>query len=106
MLQLGELGAGQRNPPLLRAEVDEHGVVFQAEYHAKPVLVVGYLIVDDEYLGRGRRSRRSERAAGQVAPGGGARSLHTYYHAPSQPRPGPTGRANNRTRRSCSTPRA
>ena len=90
MLELGELGARQRDPPLLRAEVDEHGVVFHAEYDAEPVLVVGYLIVDIEYLGRGRRSRGSERAAGQVAPGRGAGCLHNYYHALFPARPGLT----------------
>jgi hypothetical protein len=44
MLQLGELGARERDPPLIRAEVHEHGVVFHAEYYAEPVLVVCHLI--------------------------------------------------------------
>src|SRR6266849_201668 len=101
MLQLAELGARQRDPPLLRAEVDEHGVVFHAEYDAEPVLVVGYLIVDGEYLGRGRRSRGSERAAGQVAPGRGARSLHnTIVRLPSPGR-GRLAEPNSGTGRSC-----
>src|SRR6516165_12224574 len=82
MLQLGELGAGERNPPLRRAEVHKHGVVFHAEYDAESVLVVGHLIVDGERLGRGRRSRGAERAVGQVALGCSAGCLHSYHHAP------------------------
>ena len=77
MLQLGELGAGERNTPLLRAEVHKYGVVVHAEYDAESVLVVGHLIVDCECLGRRRRSRGTERAVGQVAPGRGAGCLHT-----------------------------
>jgi len=72
MLQLGELGAGERNPPVIGVEVHKHGVVFHAEDQPEPVLVVGDLIVNGKRLGRGRRSRRGERAAGQVAPGRGA----------------------------------
>ena len=72
VLQLGELGAGERYPPVIRTEVHEHGVVFHAEDQAEPVLVVRDLIVHGERLGRRRRSRRGERAAGQVAPGRGA----------------------------------
>ena len=82
MSQLGELGARERDPPVIRAEVHKHGVVFHAEDDAEPVLVVGHLIADGERLGRGRRGRGVERAAGQVAPGRGAGSLHSYYHAP------------------------
>src|SRR5215471_12896278 len=67
MLQLGELGAGERNPPLRRAEVHKHGMVLHAEYDAESVLVVGHLIVDGECLGRGRRSGGAERAVGEVA---------------------------------------
>lgn len=83
MLELGELGAGERNTPLMWAEVHKHGVVFDAEYDAESVLVVGHLIVDGERLGRRRRSRGAERAVGQVAPGCGAGCLHSYHHAPS-----------------------
>src|SRR5689334_9425236 len=83
VLQLGELRAGKRDPPLLRAEVDTHGVVFHAEYDAEPVLVVGHLIVDGERLRWGGRSRRSERAARQMPPGRGAWCLHSYHLAPS-----------------------
>ena len=50
---------------MIRAEVHQHGVVFHAEDDAEPVGVVGYLIVDGERLGRGRRSRGAEWAAGQ-----------------------------------------
>jgi len=57
---------------VIRTEVHEHGVVFYAEDQAEPVLVVGDLIVHGERLGRRRRSRRGERAAGQVAPSRGA----------------------------------
>src|SRR5215469_5701071 len=84
MLQLGELGAGERNPPLIRAEVHKHCMVFHAEYDAESVLVVGHLIVDVECLGRGRRSWSVERAVGQVALGCGAGCLHSYHHAPSR----------------------
>src|SRR5215472_17006048 len=84
MLQLGELSAGERNAPLMRAEVYKHGVVFHAEYDAESVLVVGHLIVDGECLGRGRRSRGAERAVGEVAPGCGVGCLHSYHHAPSR----------------------
>jgi len=77
MLQLGELGARQRDPPLLRAEVHQHGVIFHAEDDAEAVFVVGDLIVDGERLGRGRRSRGGERAAGQVAPGRSAGCVHS-----------------------------
>src|SRR5215472_15685933 len=84
MLQLCELGAREQDPPLMRAEVHEHGVVFHGEYDAEPVLVVRHLIVDGERLGRGRRSWGVERAAGQVAMGRGAGCLHSYYHAPSR----------------------
>ena len=86
-LQLGELGAGQRDPPLLRAEVHQHGVFFHAEDDAEPVLVVGDLIAGGERLGRGRRGRGAERAPGQVAPGRGAGCLHRYHHAPSRAGP-------------------
>jgi len=78
MSQLGELGARERDPPLIRAEVHEHGVVFNGEDDAEPVLVVRHLITDGERLGRAHRSRGVERAAGQVAPGSGARCLHSY----------------------------
>src|SRR5690348_7279603 len=87
MLQLGELGARERDPPLLRAEVHQHGLVFHAEDDAEPVLIVGHLIVDVERLGRGRRRRGRERAAGQMAPGRGAGCVHSYHHAPSMAGP-------------------
>src|SRR5215472_17475201 len=87
MLQLGELGAWQRDPPLLRTEVHEHGVVLHTEDDAEPVLVVRHLIVDGERLGRARWSRGVERAAGQVALGRDAGCLHSYHRAPSLPRP-------------------
>ena len=78
MLQLGELGAREQDPPLVRAEVRKHGVVFHAEDDAEPVRVVRDLIADGERLGRTRRSRGMEWAGGQVAPGRGAGCLHTY----------------------------
>src|SRR6516165_8009117 len=84
MLQLGELGAGERNPPLRRAEVHKHGMVFHAEYDAETVLVVGHLIVEGECLGRRRRSWGLERAVGQVTLGSGPGCLHSYHHAPSR----------------------
>src|SRR5262249_29279185 len=87
MLQLAELGAREEDPPLIRAEVHKHGVVFYVEDDAEPVLVVGHLIVDGERLGRAHRSWRVERAAGQVAPGRGAGSLHSYHHAPFSAQP-------------------
>jgi len=66
---LAELGARQRDPPLLRAEVHEHGVVFQAQDDAEPVCVVRHLIMDGERLAQAYRRPGIERAAGQVAPG-------------------------------------
>jgi hypothetical protein len=93
MLQLGELGARERDPPLIRAEVHEHGAVFHPEYDAEPVRIVRHLIVDNERLGRAHRSWRLERAAGQVAPGSSAGGLHSYHHAPSVAwAAGPAGR--------------
>jgi len=86
MLKLGELGARERNPPLIRAEVHEYGLVFHAEDDAEPVLVMCHLIACREPLGWGRRSRCVERAARQVAPGRGAGCLHSYHHAPPRPR--------------------
>lgn len=65
-------------------------MIFDAEYDAESVLVVGHLIVHGERLGRGHRSWGFERAAGQVAPGRGARCLHNYYHALFPARPGLT----------------
>jgi len=44
MLQLGELGAREQDPPLMRAEVHKHGVVLRAEDDAEPVLVVRHLV--------------------------------------------------------------
>jgi hypothetical protein len=82
MLQLGELGTWERDPPLMRAEVHKHGVVFHAKYDAEPVRIVRHLIVDGERLGRARRSRGVERAAGQAAPGRNTRCLHGHHHAP------------------------
>ena len=61
MLQLGELGARQRDPPLLRAEVHKHGVVFDAQDDTEPVRVVRHLIVDGERLGRAHQSRGLKR---------------------------------------------
>jgi len=61
---------------VLGAEVHQDGVVVDAQDDAEAVFVVGDLIGDGERLGRGRRSRGGERAAGQVAPGRGARCLH------------------------------
>ena len=78
MLELGELGARERDPPLIRAEVDEHGVVFHATDDAEPVLVMCHLIACRERLRWGRRSRGLEWAARQVAPGRGAGCLHCY----------------------------
>ena len=78
MLQLRELGARDQDPPLMRAEVHEHSVVFCSEYHAEPVLIVRHLIADGERLGRGRRSWGAERAVGQITPGRGAGCLHSY----------------------------
>src|SRR6516165_4286810 len=95
MLKLGELGARERNPPLIRAEVHEYGLVFHAEDDAEPVLVMCYLVACREPLGWGRRSRCVERAARQAAPGRGAGCLHSYHHAP--PRPGPGGQPPHRT---------
>src|SRR5215472_1548832 len=86
MLQLCELGAREQDPPLMRAEVHEHGVIFHGEYDAEPVLVVRHLIADGERLGRARRSRGVERAAWQAAPGSEAGCLHNYHHAPSLPK--------------------
>ena len=70
------------------AEVHQHSVVFYADYDAKPVPIVGHLIVDGECLGWGRRSWGAERAVGQVALGCGARCLHSYHHAPSRAKTG------------------
>src|SRR6516164_8083524 len=86
MLELGELGARERDTPLMRAEVHEHGVVFHSEYDAESVLVVRHLIVDGERLGRARGSRGVEWAAGQVTLGREAGCLHSYHHAPWLPR--------------------
>src|SRR5215469_7029576 len=102
MLQLGELGARQRDAPLMRAEVHDHGVVFHAEDDAEPVLVVRHLIVDGERLDRARWSRGVERAAGQVAPGRAAGCLHSYHHAPSHARPaGPAAEVGSMASSGC-----
>jgi hypothetical protein len=41
-----KLGARQRHPPLLRAQVHQHGVVFHTEDDAEPAGVVGHLIAE------------------------------------------------------------
>jgi hypothetical protein len=66
MLQLGELGARQLDPPLLRADVHKHGVVLDAQDDAEPARVVRHLIVDGERLGRAHQSRGLKRAAGSA----------------------------------------
>jgi hypothetical protein len=76
---------------LIWAEVHEHGVVFHAEDDAEPVCVVRHLIMDGERLGRARRGRGVERAAGQGAPDRAAGCLHSYHHAPSPARAGRAG---------------
>src|SRR5262245_21366518 len=84
--EFGQLGARNRDPQPLRAEVHEDGdAVFHTEDDAEPVFVVRHLIVHGERLGRSRRSWGIEGAGGQVAPGFGAGWLHRYHHAPSVP---------------------
>ena len=51
--ELGQLGAGRRDPDLLRAEVDDQGgVILNAHDPAEAVLVVSYLVLLGELLGR------------------------------------------------------
>src|SRR6266851_3867252 len=92
MLQLRQLGAGDRDPQLLRPEVHEHRHVFlHADDGAEPVLVVGHLIVYGERLARTQRRWGIERAAGQVAPGCGAVLPHGQIMRLPCPVRGPAG---------------
>src|ERR1700722_2855783 len=81
-LELGQFGAGHRDPHLLCAEVDDHGgFVLDPHNPAESIFVVSDLVLSSELLRRRGRRRRLERTCGQVTPGRGAGRLHLLQYA-------------------------
>jgi hypothetical protein len=84
--ELGQLGAGRRDPYLLRAEVDnQDGLIFHAHDPAEAVLVVSHLVLHVELLSRRGGGRRLEGACGQKAPSRGGGRLHMSSMRPAAP---------------------
>jgi len=81
--ELGQLRARHRDPHPARAEVDDQGgVILDADDPAEAVLIVCYLVLLRELLGRGSGGRGAEGTCGQEAPGGGAGRFHHDQYAP------------------------
>jgi len=81
--ELGQLRARHRDPHPARAEVDDQGgVILDADDPAEAVLIVCYLVLLRELLGRGSGRRGAEGTCGQEAPGGGVGGFHHDQYAP------------------------
>jgi len=80
--ELGQLRARHRDPHPARAEVDDQGVVLDADDPAEAVLIVCYLVLLRELLSRRSRRRGAEGTCGQEAPGGGVGGFHHDQYAP------------------------
>jgi hypothetical protein len=81
--ELGQLRAWHRDPHPARAEIDdEGGVILDTDDPAEAVLIVCYLVLLRELLGRRSGRRGAEGTCGQEAPGGGAGMFHHDQYAP------------------------
>ena len=86
--ELGQLGERRQDPYLTRTKFDNQGgVVFDADDPAKPVLIVGHLVLHGKLLNRGLGGPGVEGTRRQMAPGRGAGRLHHLQYAPSRPSP-------------------
>jgi len=81
--ELGQLRAWHHDPHPVRAEIDdEGGVILDTDDPAEAVLIVCYLVLLRELLGRRSGRRGAEGTCGQKAPGGGAGMFHHHQYAP------------------------
>ena len=81
--ELGQLGARRRDPYPARTETDDQGgVILDADDPAEAVLIVCYLVLLRELLGRRSGRRGAEGTCGQEAPGGGVGGFHHDQYAP------------------------
>ena len=86
--ELGQLGERRQDPYLTRTKFDNQGgVVLDADDPAKPVLIVGHLVLHGKLLNRGLGGPGVEGTRGQMAPGCGAGRLHHLQYAPSRRSP-------------------
>jgi hypothetical protein len=81
--ELGQLRARHRDPHPLGTEIDnQRGLILDRDDPAEAVLVVRYLVMLGELLGRRSGGRRAKGTCGQEAPGGGVGRFHHYQYAP------------------------
>jgi len=81
--ELGQLRARHGDPHPARAEIDDQGgVILDTDDPAEAVLIVCYLVLLRELLGRRSGGRGAERTCGQEAPGGGVGGFHYDQYAP------------------------
>jgi hypothetical protein len=82
--KLGQLRARHRDTHPARAEIDDQrDVILDGDDPAEAVLIVCYLVLLRERLGRRGGRRGAEGTCGQEAPGGGAGRFHHYQYAPA-----------------------
>jgi hypothetical protein len=66
----------------VRTEIDDQcGVILDRHDPAEAVLIVCYLVLLRELLGRRSGGRRAKGTCGQEAPGGGVGRFHYYQYA-------------------------
>src|SRR5690348_15613499 len=80
--ELGQLRAGHGDPYQAPGEIDDQGgVVFDTDDPAEPVLIVCYLVLLREQLGRRSGGLGAKGTCRQEAPAGGAGRFHHYQYA-------------------------
>src|SRR6516162_7377758 len=81
--ELGQLGAWRRDLHPARTKIDDQdGVILDADDPAEAVLIVCYLVLHGELLGRRSGGRAAEGTCGQEGPASGARVFHHDQYAP------------------------
>src|SRR6185312_1907256 len=81
--ELGQLRAWHGDPYQAPGEIDDQGgVVLDTDDPAETVLIVCYLVLLREQLGRRSGRLGAKGTRGQEAPGGGAGRFHHYQYAP------------------------
>jgi hypothetical protein len=81
--ELGQLCARHRDPHPLRAEIDDkRGLILDRDDPAEAVLIVCYLVMLCELLGRRSGGRGAKGTCGQETPSGGVGRFHHYQYAP------------------------
>src|SRR5215813_9865592 len=84
--ELGQLRTGHGDPHQAPGEIDDQGgVVFDTDDPAEPVLIVRYLVLLREQLGRRSGGLGAKGTRRQEAPAGGAGRFHHYQYAPQRP---------------------